>query len=90
MILEWSTAIGMFMVGISMLLSFIRLIIGPRFQDRILAFDSLSTCVIMMALLISIRAGHPHNLPVLFILSMLTFVASAAFSKFLMRGEVIE
>lgn len=68
----------------------IRLLIGPRAQDRVLALDTIYVVAAMLLLVFGIRTGSPHYFEAALLVVLLGFVATAALSKFLMRGEVIE
>lgn len=89
-ILGWSLFAAQIMLGIAMLATLCRMIIGPRAQDRILALDALY----VVALLLLVTLGITNNSQISFELAMLVgllgFVGTVALSKFLMRGEVIE
>ncbi|MGG5823865.1 K+/H+ antiporter subunit F [Falsiroseomonas sp. HW251] len=67
-----------------------RLLIGPRAQDRVLALDALYVVAAMLLLVFGMRTGSPHYFEAALLITLIGFVATAALSKFLMRGEVIE
>jgi multicomponent K+:H+ antiporter subunit F len=68
----------------------LRVLRGPRAQDRVLALDTLYVNGAMLLLVFGIRTGTAHYFEAALLISLLGFVATAALSKFLMRGEVIE
>ena len=68
----------------------LRVLRGPRAQDRVLALDTLYVNGAMLLLVFGIRTGTTHYFEAALLISLLGFVATAALSKFLMRGEVIE
>ncbi|MGG5808274.1 K+/H+ antiporter subunit F [Falsiroseomonas sp. CW058] len=67
-----------------------RVLRGPRAQDRVLALDALYVNAAMLLLVFGIRTGSTHYFEAALLMTLLGFVATAALSKFLMRGEVIE
>lgn len=67
-----------------------RVLRGPRAQDRVLALDTLYVNAAMLVLVFGIRSGSTHYFEASLLIALLGFVATAALSKFLMRGEVIE
>jgi len=67
-----------------------RVLRGPRAQDRVLALDTLYVNAAMLMLVFGIRSGSTHYFEAALLIALLGFVATAALSKFLMRGEVIE
>ena len=55
-----------------------------------LAFDSLYVGGMLLIVTFGIRSGSTAYFEAALIIALLGFVATAAFAKFLMRGEVIE
>lgn len=78
------------MLGLAMLLATLRIIRGPRAQDRILGIDTLYTLAMLLLLTFGIRSSSTLYFEVALIISVLGFASTVALSKFLMRGEVIE
>ena len=78
------------MLASAMALSAFRVLRGPRAQDRVLAFDSLYVGGMLLIVTFGIRSGSTAYFEAALIIALLGFVATAAFAKFLMRGEVIE
>ncbi len=68
----------------------LRVLWGPRAQDRVLALDTLYINAAMLLLVFGIRTGTTHYFEAALLVALLGFVATAALAKFLMRGEVIE
>ena len=67
-----------------------RLLRGPRAQDRVLALDSLYLSAMLLLVIVGIRSGQTIYFEVALVIGLLSFVATAALAKFIMRGEVIE
>ena len=70
--------------------SIIRMVRGPRAQDRVLALDALYVNSMILLLTIGIRTGSVFYVEASLIIALLGFAATVALSKFLMRGQVIE
>jgi multicomponent K+:H+ antiporter subunit F len=70
--------------------SLIRMVRGPRAQDRVLALDALYVNAMLLLLTIGIRSGSMLYVEAGLIIALLGFAGTFALSKFLMRGEVIE
>ena len=68
----------------------LRLVRGPRAQDRILGFDALYVGAMLLLLTFGIRAGSTVYFEAALVIALLGFVSTVALAKFLMRGEVIE
>ena len=68
----------------------VRLVRGPRAQDRVFALDLLY----LHAMLVMLVLGIGHQSDVYFeaalLIALFGFVSSSAMAKFILRGEVIE
>lgn len=67
-----------------------RILRGPRAQDRILGLDTLYVNAMLLLLVFGIRTGSILYFEIALVIALLSFVATVALTKFLMRGEVIE
>lgn len=70
--------------------SIVRMVRGPRAQDRVVALDALYVNAMILLLTIGIRTGSLLYVEAGLIIALLGFASTVALSKFLMRGEVIE
>jgi len=75
---------------LGMSFSIVRMVRGPRAQDRVLALDALYVNAMLLLLTIGIRSGSLLYVEAGLIIALLGFAGTFALSKFLMRGEVIE
>jgi multicomponent K+:H+ antiporter subunit F len=78
------------MLGVAMICASFRMLRGPRAQDRVLALDTLYINAGMLLLTVGIRTGTTLYFEAALVIALLGCVTTAAFAKFLMRGEVIE
>jgi multicomponent K+:H+ antiporter subunit F len=81
-------AIGCYVVAIVLVLG--RLLRGPTAQDRILALDFIYVNAMLLVLALGIRHASRVTFEVALLIALFGFVSTAALSKFLLRGEVIE
>ena len=88
--LEWTIALAQVFLGIAMVCAMLRMMIGPRAQDRILALDTLYVNAMLLTLAFGMREGSALYFEIALAIALLGFVATAALAKFLLRGEVIE
>lgn len=88
--LDAALLLAQVMLAVAMGCAALRLLAGPRAQDRVLALDTLYVNAAMLLLVFGIRTGTTHYFEAALLITLLGFVATAALSKFLMRGEVIE
>lgn len=79
-----------FLLLLGMGMALVRMVRGPRAQDRVLALDALYIDGMLLLLTVGIRTGSILYVEAGLIIALLGFAATAAFAKFLLRGEVIE
>lgn len=89
-ILLWSITAAQVVLGIAMALAMMRMVRGPRAQDRVLGLDTLYVNSMLQLLVFGLRSGNTVYFETALIIAVLGFVATVALAKFLMRGEVIE
>ncbi len=78
------------MLAVAMLCAAVRILRGPRAQDRVLAMDTLYVNSMLFLITMGIRTGSVFFFEASLIIGVLGFVSTLALAKFLMRGEVIE
>lgn len=88
--LAWSVAVAQILLGLAATCATVRILRGPRAQDRVVGFDSLYVNVMLLLLAFGIRSGSTLYFEAALIVALLGFVSTVALAKFLLRGEVIE
>ena len=78
------------LLGLAILCASIRLMLGPRAQDRVLAVDTLYVNAMLLVLVHGLRTETPYVFESALVIAVLGFVSTAALARFLLRGEVIE
>lgn len=68
----------------------LRILFGPRAQDRVLALDALYVAIMLLLLVTGMRLGTAFFFEAATVIAIMGFVTSVALAKFLSRGEVIE
>ena len=89
-VLTTCLTITLILYGLAALLSLYRLMRGPSAQDRVLALDLIYLLAMLAILALGIRNASSMYFEAALLISITSFVSSAAMSKFLLRGEVIE
>ncbi|MFN4205872.1 MAG: K+/H+ antiporter subunit F [Agrobacterium albertimagni] len=89
-ILFTAVSITLVLLGFALIIAAVRIFIGPRAQDRILALDASYVIAMLMLVTFGIGSGRSVYFEAALVISLLGFVATVALAKFLMRGEVIE
>ena len=77
-------------LGLAIALAFWRLLRGPDVVDRVVAIDMLYVNACAMLLAYGIRMDTLLHFEAALIIAMLGFLTTAAFAKFLLRGDIIE
>lgn len=73
------------LLGLALVLAGWRMVRGPSFADRFIALDMLTAVAVGFAALTAVATGHGAFLDVALGLSLINFVATAAFAVFLER-----
>jgi len=82
--------IALVLVAGAVVLSALRLLIGPSAADRILALDTLYINAIALLVLFGIQLASPLYFEVALLIALMGFVGTVALAKFLLRGDIIE
>ncbi len=77
-------------VGLAIGLNLYRLFKGPSAADRILALDTLVINAIALIVLHGILAETTMYFEAALLLAMVGFIGTAAYAKFLLRGDIVE
>lgn len=78
------------LVLVSLLLNVWRILLGQEITDRILALDTLYINSIALIILMGLHNGSALYFEGALLIAMLGFVSTAALSKYLLRGDIIE
>lgn len=85
-----AVSISKLLLALALMIAVVRVFIGPRAQDRILALDASYVTAMLLLVTFGIGSGRTVYFEAALVIGMLGFVATVALAKFLMRGEVIE
>jgi multicomponent K+:H+ antiporter subunit F len=89
-LLIWSVTLAQLLLGLALACGCLRMLRGPDARDRLLGFDAVSVNAMLLLLVFGIRTGSALYFEMALVIALLGFVGTAAFARFLMRGEVIE
>jgi len=82
--LSLATLIALILLGLALLLSVVRIVIGPTLADRVLALDMLTVVAMGFVGAIAIRTGRMLYLDIAIALALLGFLATAALARYIM------
>jgi len=78
-------AISVTLLSLSVVLAFVRLVLGPSLPDRVVALDLLSTIGIGAIAVYAIATGEAVFLDVASVLALVSFLSVVAFAHYLER-----
>ena len=82
--------VSLILVSLSIAGLLVRLIKGPTVPDRVVALDAIGISLISIVALLSLIFETQFFLEIILLMSILAFIGTAAFAKFLERGEVFD
>ena len=89
-VLQGAMMITTALVVLALLMNVWRMIIGPTVTDRILALDTLYINSIALIIMLGLYNGSALYFEGALLIAMLGFVSTAALSKYMLRGDIIE
>jgi len=78
------------MVVLAMLLTLWRIIQGPSVADRILGLDTLYINTIALLVVVGIHLDRAAYFEAALLIALMGFVGTAALTKYVLRGDIIE
>ncbi len=82
--------ISLILFGIAILITFIRILKGPSFSDRVLSMDVVGVNLLSAIAIVSLLFQTKAFLEIILILAILSFVSTISYAKFIERGVIIE
>ena len=73
------------LLGLGLLVTFIRVVRGPSLPDRVVALDLMATFIIAISAVYSISSDQPSYLDAAVVLALITFLGTVAFAYYLHR-----
>ena len=77
--------IVLIMLGVAILLTFIRLMYGPTLADRVVALDVMTTQAVGLIAVYDMATREPVYLRVAMVLALVAFLGTVAFAYYLQR-----
>ncbi len=89
-LLSFALAFALGCLALSLMFALARLFLGPRAEDRVLAFDCLYLNTMLLVLALGLIYQSSSCFEAALLIALFGFVSSSAMAKFLLRGEIIE
>jgi len=78
--------VALALVGVAVLLAFVRLLRGPDLANRVVAVDLLSALGVGIAGAAAVLSGDPVYLDVALVLALIAFLGTVAFARYAEQG----
>ena len=88
--IEYALNFGFFALSLAVLLNLWRLLRGPSLMDRVLAVDTMVINIIALIILFGIQQRTTIFFEAALLFAMFGFIATVAYCRFVLRGDVIE
>ncbi|MEO8683864.1 MAG: cation:proton antiporter [Devosia sp.] len=82
--LAWASLIALCLLSAALLLSVVRIVIGPTLGDRVLALDLLTIEALGFVGALAVRTGFMIYLDIAIALGLLGFLATIAFARYML------
>jgi Multisubunit Na+/H+ antiporter, MnhF subunit len=89
-VIAQAVAIAFAMLTLALCLNVWRLVRGPSVLDRVLALDTMNINIVALLVVIGVWRRSSHYFEVALIIALVGFVGTAAFCKYVLRGDIIE
>jgi len=88
--IDFAISAGFVIIALALLLNVWRLLKGPTRGDRILALDTMLINAIALIVLYGLYERSTFYFEASLLLAMVGFVGTVAYTKFLLRGDIVE
>jgi multicomponent Na+:H+ antiporter subunit F len=82
-----SSWVALPLLGLALLLTVVRIGLGPSLPDRVVALDLLSTLGVSVVAVVALSSRNPVYLDVAIVLALLSFLGTVAFASYLERSR---
>jgi len=77
-------------MGVALLLTLWRLLVGPDLPDRIMALDTLYINTVALLVLLGIDQNSTVYFEAALLIALIGFIGTVALCKYVLRGDIIE
>ena len=84
--METVILISQVIMGLALVLTFVRVVRGPSLPDRVVALELFSTTVVGLVGVYAIQSGVSSFLDAAIVIALMGFLAAIGFVRFLERG----
>ena len=88
--LNFAVLLSLGVLTVAMLLTVLRVVVGPTLPDRILALDTLVAVAIGFIAVVGVKTGFSLYLDIAIALGLVGFLATIAFARFVLERGMTE
>lgn len=85
--LEIVSQVTLVMLGLALVIAFVRLVKGPTLPDRIVATDLLGVLVVGLIVVLAGWTGVPATLDAAMVIALIGFLGTVAYATYVERGD---
>ena len=85
--LEIVSQVTLVTLGLSLLITFVRLVKGPTLPDRIVAMDLLGVLVVGLIVVLAGWSGVGATLDAAIVIALIGFLGTVAYATYVERGD---
>jgi len=90
LLLEWALNVALGLLSLALLITVIRVIIGPTLPDRVMALDMLVAVAIGFIAVLGVKTGQALYADIAIALGLVGFLATVALARFVLKRRSIE
>ncbi len=77
-------------MGVALLLTLWRLLVGPDLPDRIMALDTLYINTVALLVLLGVDQNSTVYFEAALLIALIGFIGTVALCRYVLRGDIIE
>jgi multicomponent Na+:H+ antiporter subunit F len=85
--LETVSEITLVVLGLALLIAFVRLVKGPTLPDRIVAMDLFGVIVVGLIVVLAAQNGVQATLDAAVVIALIGFLGTIAYATYVERGD---
>jgi multicomponent Na+:H+ antiporter subunit F len=85
--LEFSTQFALITLGAAVLITVVRLIVGPTLPDRVVAMDLIGVLVVGLIVVLAASSGVRETLDAALVIALIGFVSTVAYATYVEKGH---
>lgn len=82
---DLASLVALIILGLALLISIVRIVIGPTLSDRVLALDLMTVVAMGFIGAVAVRTGLMLYLDIAIALALLGFLATVALARYILR-----